>query len=243
MSEQSQVLPDNNQAMPGITLKEALVSSRTRLIACLTRELETGDFEYKTFGTKIEKPIIDELIKIFTEGGYIRTEEDYKKAENKNQFPDFIVLSSPPPLAIEIKAGCHHKKKRNQWVDCKNSNNDLGTLLAWGGKIQKFGGENIYYIFVEYDVDASEYLKIIDVKIEPFYKFLDKNRSGTLKYREKDGNLRPKNFSSPSSINSFEDFSSLIKPTIIYRSKQIIKKHVKILPENERNLFLDELKI
>jgi hypothetical protein len=67
------------------------------------------------------------------------------------------------------------------------------------------------------------------VQIAPFYKFLGLNKDGLLKYREKDGNLRPKNFDEISPVKSFDQFKKLFKKTVIYRSRRIIKKHQTIL--------------
>ena len=71
--------------------------------------------------------------------------------------------------------------------------------------------------------------EITDIQIAPFYKFIGLNRVGLLSYREKDGNLRPKDLFGESQITSFEQFNRLFKKTIIYRSKRIIKKHRLIL--------------
>ena len=91
-------------------------------------------------------------------------------------------------------------------------------------KIKKYGNENIYYIFIVYKIDNRN-KSIIDVQIAPFYKFLGLNSDGLLKYREKDGNLRPKDFDEISPIKSFGQFKKLFEKTVIYRSRRIIKKH------------------
>jgi len=83
---------------------------------------------------------------------------------------------------------------------------------------------------------------IADVKIGPFYKFLDLNDDGFLRYREKDGNLRPKDFDELSPVKTLEQFEKLLPETVPYRSKRIIKKHVENIPEAERVGFLDSLK-
>jgi hypothetical protein len=167
----------------------------------------------------------------------------YRQAKNKNKFPDLTLLRRHD-IAIEIKAGNRSAfdEKKKVWVKCHNSNNDLGTLESWPSKILEFGGENIYFLFLEYDF-TSGHKKIIDIKIDHFYRFVGLNEDGFLSYREKDGNLRPKNFDEPAPLDSFEDFQALFQPTVIYRAKRIIQKHIDSIPDAERNDFLSSLMI
>ncbi len=204
-----------------------LVNSKKTILNHLRRVIKTKSFNYKTFGVDIEDYISDILIKIFKRNKFIKSKNDYKLAPNKNYFPDFE-LKTTPLLAVEYKAGNTVKISKGKWVNCKNSNNDMGTLNMWEDKIKKFGGENIYFIFIIYRFDNQK-KSIIDVQIAPFYKFIGLNKDGLLKYREKDGNLRPKDFYEKSPINSFKQFKDLFEKTRIYRSKRIIKKHQKIL--------------
>jgi len=216
---------------------EKLRDSKTRLLEYLSMVIQEHPFDYKTFGTAIEDHLIEEVVNILSEAKVIQDSSDYQRAKNKNEFPDLRLLK-PELIALEVKSGNHSKKDGEKWVECKNSNNDMGTLNSWGKKIDEFGGENIYYIFIEYNFNGTSQ-EILDIKIEPFYKFLGLNKEGTLKYREKDGNLRPKNFDAESKINSFEEFSNLIPKTETYRSRRIIKKHYKSLPEEERGGLLE----
>ncbi len=217
---------------------KALISSKKRLFEHLQKIIVAGNFSYKTFGTAIEEFLLSEVIEILREKKIITSETDYQMAENKNQFPDLKILT-PMLLALEVKSGNHSRKRGKQWVTCKNSNNDMGTLNSWEKKIKVFGGENIFYIFVEYNFNTTQ--KIIDIKIAPFYSFLALNKAGLLRYREKDGNLRPKDFDAVSPITSYGGFERLFAKTVIYRSGRIIRKHIKILPKKQRKALLNEL--
>jgi len=204
-----------------------LIKSRKIILIELRKILNKENFNYRTFGVSIEPYISAILINIFKKYNFIKDKKDYKLAINKNYFPDFE-LKTVPPLAIEYKSGNEMKLEKGRWVTCKNSNNDMGTLNTWLIKIKKFGNENIYYVFVIYKF--SEMTKeIINIQIAPFYKFIGLNKDGLLSYREKDGNLRPKDFYGVSPITSFEQFEKLFKKTVAYRSKRIIKKHQLIL--------------
>ena len=217
----------------------SIISSKKRIILHLQKTIETHDFDYKTFGTAIEDFVLDEIIKILTEEKIISNKDDFKRAENKNEFPDLRIIK-PCLLALEVKSGNHSRKNGREWVVCKNSNNDMGTLNTWAKKIKEFGGENIYYIFIEYNFNDSV-KKILDVKVNPFYEFLTHNESRILRYREKDGNLRPKNFDSPPKILSAKEFEGLLLKTRWYRSSRIIKKHAKSLPKEKMDKLYKEL--
>lgn len=226
--------------MTNIKTKQCLLGSRKQVLKHLKDVIKKHRFSYRTFGTEIETFVTDKLVEVFTRAGFVKRKTDYQIAENKNVFPDFI-LNSKPPLAIDIKSGNHSKKSKGKWAACKNSNNDMGTLNMWSKKIKEFEGENIYYLFIEYNFNDREE-EIINVKIAPFYKFLGLNRQGLLKYREKDGNLRPKNFNALSPIVSLSKFNQLFSKTVIFRSKRITKKHWNKIPKGEREKFLEELK-
>lgn len=227
--------------MDEINCKEYFIRSREEIRDYLQDVVSKNDFNYRTFGTEIEDYVTKKLVEIFKRGGFIKSEKDFKIASNKNEFPDFTLKCSDSHLAIEIKSGNHSKISGGSWTSCKNSNNDMGTLNVWQEKLEKFGGENIYYLFIEYNFnDTVE--RIVDVKVGPFYNFLGLNKQGLLRYREKDGNLRPKDFDADSPIRSFQQFQNLFSKTIIFRSKRIIIKHWNILPNTEKEILLAELR-
>lgn len=89
---------------------------------------------------------------------------------------------------------------------------------------EKFGGDNIYYIFVIYNFN-DQVKKVLNVEVAPFYQFIGLNKRKVLKYREKDGNLRPKDFGTEPPIKTLKQFEELLSKTIVYRSKRIIKRH------------------
>lgn len=217
-----------------------LMSSREHFRTALKAIIAVNKFNYRSFGIEIEDYAREILVEVFKQAGLINRGEDCKIAKDKNEFPDFTLLTRPN-LAIEIKSGNHYKLEKGKWCSCNNSGNDMGTLNKWPEKLRIFGGQYIYYVFIEYCL-TDTLADIADVKIAPFYKFLGLNRAGLLKYREKDGNLRPKDFDAISPIQTFEEFENLIPKTNKYRAKRIIKKHLQSIPKGERNAFLDSLK-
>ena len=218
--------------------KQILQNAKGDINSVVTAVMESRTFSYETFGKEIEPFVLDSLIEVFNKSG----QKKLRKAKNKNEFPDLTVTLSDGLLAADIKTGNHFKKSNGRWVSCNNSNNDLGTIRSWPDKLQKFGGDNIFFIFVEYSITDTLH-QVEEIRIAPFYKFLDISSHGLLKYRKKDGNLRPKDFDAPSPIDSVEKFTVLLKATEIERAKSIIEEHIKTIPKEERNVFLDQLKV
>ncbi len=212
---------------------EAIENSRETIITNLKQVIIDDKFNYRTFGTSIEDPLFDIVVNILKEKKLITNDEQYKRAKDKNEFPDLTIHASPD-LALELKSGNRVElNKRGEWITCKNSANDLGTINTWEKKIQQFGGDNIFFIFIEYSfTDKNE--EIIDVKIDHFYKFVGLNKASLLSYREKDGNLRPKDFDAESPVKSLRQFMSLFPQTRTYRAKRLVKKHLADLSEEER---------
>jgi hypothetical protein len=205
----------------------ALISANREILSYLKKIVSNRDFNYRTFGTAIEEHLVGVLVKIFEESGFIKRKADYAIAPHKNYFPDFE-LKTLPPIAIEFKSGNRNQNRNGKWVKVKNSENDMGTLSEWPKKIKRFSGNNIYYIFIIYNFDDRT-KEISSIEIAPFYKFVGVNKDKLLKYREKDGNLRPKDFDVDSPIKTFKQFKELFNKTVVYRSKRIIKKHKLII--------------
>lgn len=206
---------------------KCLQSAEGKIFTYLKKIVGSKDFSYRTFGTAIEEHLTDAIVKILTEGDFIKTNSDYSVSPNKNYFPDFE-LKTKPSLAIEFKSGNRSQYRGEKWVKVKNSENDMGTLNEWPKKIEKFGGDNIYYIFVIYNFSDKD-KEVLSVEVAPFYQFIGINKGKVLKYREKDGNLRPRDFDIEPPIKTLKQFMELLNKTIIYRSKRIIKRHRSII--------------
>lgn len=200
-----------------------LISSKDKILNYLKKVVENKDFNYRTFGAAIEEHLAAVVINLFKEGKFIESENDYAVALDKNYFPDFE-LKTKNPIAIEFKSGNVNQIRDGKWVTVKNSENDMGTLNMWPSKIAKFGGENIYYIFVLYNFSEKK-KEVLRVDIAPFYQFIGLSGGKVLKYREKDGNLRPRDFDIEPPIKTLKQFEDLFEKTVVYRSKRIIKKH------------------
>lgn len=204
--------------------------------------IDGGYNSYEIFGKEAEKPISDTIEE------YLQIKDiEYipHRALTKNDFPDLEVKIGDNVYALEHKAGtCNIKGKG------KNSAaNDMGTINAYPSKIEKYS-DNMYCTFVKYSVLDDDTIQIEDIYFDKIYTFIGKGSGfdNQLQYREKDGNLRPKNWSDMynniNHFNSLAEFKVALSKTERYRSERIVKKHLEKLDDisvlNVRN-HIDDL--
>ena len=110
----------------------------------------------------------------------------------------------------------------------------MGTINAYPQKIEKYS-DNIYCTFVKYSVLNDDTIRVEDIYFNKIYTFIGKGTGfkTQLQYREKDGNLRPKNWKEMSDgiiyFKSLSDFKSALVETSRYRSERIVQKHIDTL--------------
>lgn len=187
-----------------------------------------GGIDYTTFGKQIEEAICEALIGYFNKKNMLKS---HKIAPTKNDFPDFELNKE---FAFEIKAAWNKS----------NPENDMGTLNSWTKKLQKYN-DNIYYIFVKYNCgDDDTVIGIDNIHVDKVYNLIGHNSDGYLKYREKDGNLRPKSWSdfdtNKSYVKNYSDFKKQLDETDDYRAYRIIYKKLTQLKDNE--ILMEKLK-
>jgi hypothetical protein len=186
---------------------------------------------YRNFGTAVEqylsKHIQDYLI---ANEGY--DQGDFVEALSKNDFPDLYILKGK--YAVEFKSAS----------DDSGPANDMGTLNEWLNKIDTYGN-NIYYVFLEYS-KQKDHILIENCYIEKVYWFIGV-RGGEdeiLKYRKKDGNLRPKTWEDFHNLVVYwadiDDFKEAIEATISYRAKEMVIQYLELLNQEQ---LLDVLEI
>lgn len=189
-----------------------------------------GYNSYEIFGKEAETPISDTIEEYlrFRDIPYVP-----RRAETKNDFPDLEIEINGVKYALEHKAAAYNLKGELK----SSAANDMGTINAYPEKIKKYG-DNIYCIFVKYIVFPDDTIQIADVYFDKIYTFIGQGTGfdGQLRYREKDGNLRPKSwFDMANDIIYFPDLSSFqtaLSETDIYRSKRIIQKKLDTLDQD-----------
>ena len=197
---------------------------------------DQGLNDYSIFGKEVEEPISD-LIEEFLNDNEI--EYTAIRAKSKNDFPDLKLTIDGVEYALEHKAG----------ESSKGPDNDLGTLNAYPEKIDKFG-DRIYCTFVKYSkATDGNGIVVNDIFFDKIYRFVGQfpssERTDILKYRKKDGNLRPKVWNDFENgqvyTDTLEDFINNISETVAYRAEQIVLQYIKDLTPESKSRIYEEL--
>lgn len=207
---------------------------REYILSNLQKKVTDQDLNsYEIFGKEVEEPISDLVEEFLKEKGI-----EYKavRAKSKNEFPDLKLIIDGVEYALEHKAG----------EASVGPNNDMGTLNAYPSKIKSFE-DRIFCTFVKYSKATSgNGIVINDVFFDKIYKFIgifaSSGRSDILKYRKKDGNLRPKVWTDFNNnkvyTNNLNEFKVNIDNTISYRASQLVLQHIEDLTvEDEKNIY------
>lgn len=189
--------------------------------------VDGGYNNYEIFGKEAETPISDTIEE------YLKAEEiQYTphRATTKNDFPDLEIEINGIKYAFEHKAGTCNIKGTNK----STAANDMGTINAYPNKIEKYN-DNIYCTFVKYSVLQDNTIQIEDIYFDKIYNFIGRGTGFTnqLQYREKDGNLRPKNWVDMNNgvtyFPTLNAFKEALETTNRYRSERIVIKHLENL--------------
>ncbi|MDQ0350356.1 hypothetical protein J2R98_000159 [Alkalibacillus filiformis] len=190
--------------------------------------VKENEYDYTTFGKEIE-PILSEGLRFYFMSKFNFSESDFYEAPNKNHFPDFTLCRE---IAIEFKAAVYNRKPEN----------DMGTINSWSSKLKEYG-DNIYYIFVKYST-VNTYVNIEDVFFDKVYRFIGLNSAGFLRYREKDGNLRPKSWedfdNAYTYCDSLMEFQEGLRKSESYRARRLVEKHFPDVSEEDRRIIKEK---
>lgn len=153
----------------------------------------------------------------------------------KNRLADLAIVCGHQTIEVSIKAA-----RRRQ-----NPENDMGTFRDYPNRKKLFVAS--FTLFGRYD-DSAAAIQIERVFFDRTYRFVGKSTlvDGGVKYRKKDGNMRPKPWSMFDSgkayWNSEEQFEAAVKKSRQYRAKSLVKQYMQDLTEEEQRLLYEELK-
>lgn len=189
--------------------------------------MQGGYNSYEIFGKEAESPISDAIEGYLRSRGVMYTAH---RAKTKNDFPDLEIEIAGIKYALEHKAAVYDFKGELK----SSAANDMGTINAYPEKIQKYG-DRIYCTFVKYVVLPDNSIQIADVYFDKIYVFIGQGTGfdGQLRYREKDGNLRPKSWADMAAgktyFSDLSSFQTALSETDAYRSQRIIRKKLETL--------------
>ena len=201
----------------------------------LTNDLQNNSYTYETYGKVVEKPVFYHIQSLLSD-----LPLEVREAKNKNQFPDIqIYYEGQELLGIDVKAANRLRLDNDQWKPVSRPANDLATFDSMPKKLDRWGGENIWFIFLEY-VALPEVQSIHRIVFDKFYTFVGTAQDGLMSYRKKDGKIRPKKFDEPPPYPTLESFEEGLALTIDPWRERIIRQHFALLSsQGKQNLLLE----
>lgn len=184
-----------------------------------------------------EDAVIDALCSILPEHISELKEKNFDRGRSgreKNRLADLAIVCGTNQIEISIKTA-----RRSG-----NPENDLGTFHEYPNRKKLFAAS--FTLWVRYD-DASKEIRAERVFFDRSYTFVGKSTLvDGVKYRKKDGNMRPKPWAMFDAGTSYwkseEEFESAVKRSETYRANEIIKEHLGDLDESDQRLLYERLK-
>jgi hypothetical protein len=152
----------------------------------------------------------------------------------KNRLADFAILCDTNVIEISIKAS----------RSSANPENDMGTFHEHPQREKIFAAS--FTLWVRYADDGKE-IKCDRVFFDQTWRFVGKSTLvDGVKYRKKDGNMRPKPWTMFDAGESFwkteADFEAAVKRAEAFRANEIITERLKELSEDDQRALYERLR-
>lgn len=151
----------------------------------------------------------------------------------KNRLADFAIGSGTNTIEVSIKTARNSGQPEN----------DMGTFRDHENRKKLFAAS--FTVWVRYE-SKGETLRAQRVFFDRTWRFVGKSTLvDGVKYRKKDGNMRPKSwalFDAGKSLwNSEEEFETAVKRAEIFRANELVKEHLSDLSEEDQRLLHERL--
>jgi hypothetical protein len=163
------------------------------------------------------------------------TNFDHGKAgREKNRLADLAIVCGTNVIEVSIKAA----------RASANPENDMGTFRDHPSRQKIFAAS--FALWVRYE-DVRGQIKCDRVFFDRTWRFVGKSSLvDGVKYRKKDGNLRPKPWAMFDSGEAFwkseADFEAAVKRAELYRANDLIKEYLDVLSESDQRALYEKLK-
>ncbi len=152
----------------------------------------------------------------------------------KNRLADFAIVVGGETIEVSIKSA-----RRSA-----NPENDLGTFRDHPNRKKLFAAS--FTLFVRYDEGRSG-IQCERVFFDRSWRFVGRSTLvDGVKYRKKDGNMRPKPWAMFDSGKAFwksdADFEAAVKRAELFRANELIKEYLDDLSESDQRLLYEKLK-
>jgi hypothetical protein len=212
--------------------KETIATEAT---SALKARLITGS--YTTVWRQFEDAAIAELMRILPRHIPELTAtnfDDGTSGREKNRLADLAIGVDGKTIEISIKAA----------RGPANPENDMGTFRDHPNRKKSFAAA--FTFWVRYS-DSGKEIRCDRVFFDRTWKFVGKSTLvDGVKYRKKDGNMRPKPWAMFDSSDSFwkseADFETAVKRAEFFRANELIKEYLDHLSDNDQRLLYEKLK-
>lgn len=156
-----------------------------------------------------------------------------KAGREKNRLADFAIVCGTNTIEISIKAARNTGQPEN----------DLGTFRDHENRKKLFAAA--FTVWVRYE-DKGGTLRAERVFFDRTWRFVGKSTLvDGVKYRKKDGNMRPKSwalFDSGKALwKSEAEFEAAVKRAETFRANELVKEHLRDLSEDDQKLLHERL--
>jgi hypothetical protein len=213
-------------------LKETIAAEIT---AALKTKPLTGS--YTTVWRQFEESVIAELERLLPRHIPELSVTNFDRGQSgreKNRLADFAVVVGGETIEISVKSA----------RGPANPENDLGTFRDHPNRKRLFAAA--FTVWVRYE-DSGREIRCERVFLDRSWRFVGKSTLvDGVKYRKKDGNMRPKPWamfnSGESHWKSEADFEAAVKRAELFRANELIKEYLDDLSESDQRLLYERLK-
>lgn len=192
---------------------------------------------YTTVWRQYEDAVIGALVVILPKHVPELTQGSFdagKAGREKNRPADFGIVCGTNQIEISIKSA---RKSANP-------ENDMGTFNDHPARKRAFSDS--FTVWVRYDDSMGE-IKCDRAFFDRTWSFVGKSTLvDGVKYRKKDGNMRPKSWSMFNSGKSYwgseDEFESAVKRSETFRANELVKEHLQDLGEQDQRVLYEKLR-
>lgn len=205
---------------------------KEEIAAYITARLEAIETSYTTVWRNYEDSAIAAFIEIVREHIPTLTDDNFQMGEEgreKNRIADLAIVCEEGSTLISIKTA----------DAAKNPENDLGTFRQYAGKKASF--PDCFDLWIRWMSDAGRF-EADGVFFDRSYHFVGKMTIvDGVKYRKKDGNMRPKSWAMFDANESFwegiEDFEAAMLRSMRFRANSLVQEHLASMTEEDQQIL------
>lgn len=220
-------------------IASALDASKQIIAGEITAFLQSTNLSgsYTTVWRQYEDAVIAALSTILPKhvAGLKPTHFDTGKAgREKNRTADFAIVCGTNRIEISIKSS----RKSG------NPENDMGTFNDHPARKQAFASS--FTVWVRYE-DSGNEIRCDRTFFDRTWRFVGKSTLvDGVKYRKKDGNMRPKPWIMFDSGQAYwvteNEFEAAVKRSEMFRANELIKEHLQDMTEQDQRMLYEKLK-